>query len=194
MRALIATLLLFIASPVLAFQGMGPGPGVKVYASGGADYQVASCTIYLAEETGATETRMAIYNASGTRVGESSSTTIGTGFPKLLANTISSGPTLTPGNTYYIAATADGYLSTRAKTNSWQNRSATRGAWPATPATVAPTTDTQDSSGEIMMYCSNSNGQVLLGTDSTTAFTASGGWPSSTSALYYEAGYVCATL
>ena len=35
MRALIATLLLFIASPVLAFQGMGPGPGVKVYASGG---------------------------------------------------------------------------------------------------------------------------------------------------------------
>ena len=35
MRALIATLLLFIASPVLAFQGMGPGPGVKGYASSG---------------------------------------------------------------------------------------------------------------------------------------------------------------
>lgn len=35
MRALIATLLLFIASPVLAFQGMGPGPGVKGYASEG---------------------------------------------------------------------------------------------------------------------------------------------------------------
>jgi hypothetical protein len=33
MRALIATLLLFIASPVLAFQGMGPGPGVKGYGS-----------------------------------------------------------------------------------------------------------------------------------------------------------------
>lgn len=35
MRALIATLLLFIASPVLAFQGMGPGPGVKGYVGGG---------------------------------------------------------------------------------------------------------------------------------------------------------------
>lgn len=33
MRSLIATLLLFIASPALAFQGMGPGPGVNGHAS-----------------------------------------------------------------------------------------------------------------------------------------------------------------
>ena len=194
MIARIIVAILLSCSGALAGQGMGPGPGTKGYASGSADYQIASCTIYLAEETGATETRLAVYNSSGTMVGGSSSTTIGTGFPKLLVNTIASGPTLTPGNIYYIAATADGYLSPRAKTNSWQNRSATRGTWPATPATISPTTDNDDSGGEIMMYCSNSSGQVLLGTNSTTAFTETSGWPSSTAVLYYGAGYTCATL
>ena len=60
-------------------------------------YQITSCTIYLAEETGATETRLAVYNSSGSKIGERVSTTIGTGFPKLMVNSFTSGPTMVPG-------------------------------------------------------------------------------------------------
>lgn len=164
--------------------------------SAGADYQVAKCYLYVTNSSAtATETKMGVYNSSGTRIAETAVATIGSsGFPKLVEHVISTGPTLTPGNTYYISFSANGYLNTQTKTPSYSMYYNTRGTWSSIPSSINTTTDTEDSSGEVMMYCTNSSDQVLLNTSSTTGYTITDGSPNSNINTYYRYGYSCNTL
>lgn len=200
---IIRFLVVFLLSCSMASAGIGigvtpfPGPGAIVSGGGGgADYQIAACYYYLNDANGTGEnTRMAVYNSAGTRIADSASSAIGTtGFPKYISHTIASGPTLTPSSTYYVSASADGYINYRTTSASWQVRHNSRSTWPSTPAVIAPTTDSEMGEGEPGMYCTNATGQVLLGTANPATFTTVGSMPSSVANVYYQAGYVCGNL
>lgn len=196
---IIRIVLAFIFSCSLSFagQGMGPGPGVKGYSGGGANYQLSTCYLYVNDANAAGEnTQMAVYNSSGTKIADSSPVAIGSsGFPKVIAHTFTSGPTLTPSSKYYVAFAGDGYINFRVKSSpGWAIKYAARGTWPSTATSINPLTDSVSANPEIGMYCTNSTGEVLLGTSTLTAFTDIGSQDGSNNTVYLETGYVCATL
>ena len=140
MRALITTLLLFVASPVLAFQGMGPGPGVKGYASGGGGTLLVGSSAVTVSAWGALSGQALHYDefsavASGDiakgysslraalqdqhckmLVYNSSGTILATSAPAVVTTVQStveftfSGGTITAATTYYLGTVCDYYV------------------------------------------------------------------------------------
>lgn len=192
--SIFAIILLYTST---AWSGMQAPRKVVAAGGGSTKYQIASCHIYITSSaTSGENTMMAVYSSDGTRIAQTAETAIGTsGFPKFVSNAITSGPTLTPGSTYYIAITGDSYLDMGSKsTPAWQLRTLTRGTWPAIPSTISPTTDTEGSGTELGMYCANASGQVLIGSSSTTALTETSQQGSGNQVLYFASGYTCNSL
>ena len=171
--------------------------GGSVPAAAAEDYVVATCYAYIANADASGEnTMMAIYNSSGTRIGESNAAAIGTtGFPKWIAHTFSSGPTLTATALYYIGLAGDGYINPMSRsTPTYKMRSRARGTWPSTATAITPGSDTEDSAGEYGMYCSNASAVLLIGNSTSGNFGANADqFPAATSTMYNEDGYTCVT-
>lgn len=192
MKTLLSILpILFFACPVFG--------GAEIFLSadqtvggGGANYQVATCYAYVADTNASGENiQIAIYGPTGTKLADSAPTAIGTtGFPKWVATTVTSGPTLSANTNYYIGVAGDGYINMRAKASpGWVTKVAARGAWPSTATAINPTTDTESGSPEIGLYCANSTGTLLIGNSTSANFTTVNAQDSSADTRYYSAGY-----
>jgi hypothetical protein len=133
-------------------------------ASGGADYAVASFGWHISVRYTGSNIRMAIYDSDYALLDVSSSTPRGTTGEWNSASW--SGPTLSPGSTYYLAICADGNIAISAVSGTIydeRNDNSSSFEIPPDPTSVG----SSQSGGELCIWVKNASGTVLLGTDGT---------------------------
>lgn len=190
---LIVFLLLLFSSTAFAFQGMGPGPGVKGYASV-ADYTPAQVQFrFGTASTAGNNVKVMIYNSSNTLLCTSSPLAKSGG--NTVTGSISGCSALTPGNTYKVAYVGDGYISPSLGTSpTWQINTASSSGSYTTPPSTLPSGDNV-AWGEIAVRVDNASGTRLLGdSDFSNNTNVSNSGVGANTLAWTAGGYVCVTL
>lgn len=153
------------------------------------DYKIAKCYAYVDSTSTATALKIGVYKPDLTLATSSASASGLPGSPSWVMTPMSGSFEVIPGSTYRISVLTNGYWYPRTKAATWVGRYNGVGAYPTLPGSINTSSDSNDSLGEIGVYCTNASNVVLIGNNNTASFTTVGGAVSARNS-YLISGYV----